>query len=92
MKIAAIFGRKRMKGRDFYDVVYLLSLADFNYEYLEFKLAIKNKDELKSKLLDSIASLDMSMMAKDVLPFLIKPEDQERVLSFKEYIEQRLKG
>jgi hypothetical protein len=29
-------------------------------------------------------------MVKDVLPFLIKKDDQNRVLSFREYIEQRL--
>jgi len=91
MKVAAIFGRKRMKGRDFYDVVFLLGLADFNYDYLDHKLQIKNKTELKNKLFESIADLDMKAMATDVLPFLIKPDDQERVLSFREYIEQRLK-
>lgn len=91
MKVAAIFGRKRMKGRDFYDVVYLLSMTDFNYDYLNFKLGIKNKEELKKKLFESIAELDMNSMVDDVLPFLLKPEDQERILSFREYIEQKLK-
>jgi len=91
MKVAAIFGRKRMKGRDFYDVVYLLGLTDFNYEYLDFKLNIKNKEELKKKLLESIADSDLKVMAKDVLAFLIKPDDQNMVLRFREYIEQRLK-
>jgi len=90
MKVAAIFGRKRMKGRDFYDLVYLLGLGDFNYDYLSFKLNIKNKEELKNKLLDSITDLDMTLMAKDVLPFLFKKDDQERVLNFREYIQQRL--
>ncbi len=91
MKVAAIFGRKRMKGRDFYDVVYLLGLTDFNYTYLEDKLGIKNKEELKDRLLGSIIGLDMSDMAKDVMPFLIKLDDAQRVLNFREYIEQRLR-
>lgn len=90
MKVAAIFGRKRMKGRDFYDLVYLLGLGDFDYAYLSLKLNIKNKSELKERLLSSIADLDMSTMTKDVLPFLLKADDQERVLRFREYIEQRL--
>lgn len=91
MKLAAVFGRKRMKGRDFYDIVYLLGLTDFNYAYLEEKLGIKNKEELKEKLLESIAELDMSEMVRDVMPFLIKPDDARRVLNFKEYIQQKLK-
>ncbi|MFA6171258.1 MAG: nucleotidyl transferase AbiEii/AbiGii toxin family protein [Patescibacteria group bacterium] len=91
MKIGAIFGRKRMKGRDFYDTVYLLSLADFNYDYLEAKLGIKNKDELRRKLLEAITDLDMKVMARDVMPFLVRPDDQQRILSFRQYIEQKLK-
>lgn len=91
MKIGAIFGRKRMKGRDFYDTVYLLGLADFNYDYLEAKLGIKNKEGLKSKLLAFIAGMDMEDMARDVSPFLLNQDDQERILSFQKYIEQRLK-
>lgn len=90
MKVAAIFGRKRMKGRDFYDLSYLLGRGDFNYDYLSQKLDIKNKRELKNRLLESISDLDMNVMAKDVMPFLLKPDDKERVLSFREYIEQKL--
>lgn len=90
MKVAAIFGRKRMKGRDFYDLVCLLGLGDFNYEYLAVKLGIENKNELKDRLLNSIADLDMTVMMRDVLPFLIKKDDQERVLKFREYVEQKL--
>jgi predicted nucleotidyltransferase component of viral defense system len=91
MKVAAIFGRKRMKGRDFYDLVYLLGLADFNYDYLRHKLRIADAKELKKRLLGTIADLDLGVMAEDVRPFLIKPDDREMVLRFWEYIEQRLK-
>ncbi|MBA3047017.1 nucleotidyl transferase AbiEii/AbiGii toxin family protein [Patescibacteria group bacterium] len=89
-KAGAIFGRKRAKGRDFYDMVYLMGMADFNFDYLDFKLGIKNKAQLKKKLLEKASGLNFNELAKDVLPFLIKPDDKERVLSFKEYIEQRL--
>lgn len=91
MKVAAIFGRKRMKGRDFYDLVYLLPTADFNYDYLNFKLGIKNKQELKEKLLLSITDIDLALMVEDVRPFLVKLDDETRILKFREYIEQQLK-
>lgn len=90
MKAAAVFGRKRMKGRDFYDIVYLLGRSDFDYDYLEKKLDIHGKDELREKLLLSVKDLDMSTLLHDVLPFLIRPDDRERVLSFREYITQKL--
>lgn len=32
----------------------------------------------------------MKSLAKDVLPFLINQEDEERIISFREYIEQKL--
>ena len=88
-KLIAILRRKREKGRDFYDVSYLLGITDPDYVFLqkEHKIA---KEELKKNIIQKINKLNMPELAKDVLPFLIKPDDKERVLSFKEYIEQRL--
>jgi len=89
-KVAAIFGRKRQKGRDYFDLVYLMGITDFNFEYLDFKFGIKNKKELKKELLNKVSNFNFEELAKDVMPFLVNPDDQERVLNFKEYIEQRL--
>lgn len=89
-KIGAIFGRKRAKGRDFYDVVYLMGLSDFNFNFLKDKLNISNKKELKQQLLEVTADFDFKKLAQDVAPFLINPDEAERVLSFKEYVEQKL--
>lgn len=89
-KIGAIFGRKRAKGRDFYDVVYLMGMTSFNFDYLDFKFNIKNKQELKKELLNKVSKLNLQDLTEDVLPFLINPDDQNRVLDFKEYMEQEL--
>jgi len=89
-KIIAILERKRAKGRDFYDVSFLLGLGDPNFEYIEKRKGIKRND-LLSALLKRIDELNMPLLVKDVLPFLQKPSDQERILSFREYVEQRLK-
>ena len=51
-----------------------------------FKLGIKNKQELKEKLLSSISDIDLMLMLEDVRSFLIKPDDETRVLKFREYI------
>ena len=81
--------RKREKGRDFYDVSYLLGFTNPDYDFVkkEYKLS---KDELKKEILKKIEKLNMSELALDVEPFLMKPDDKERVLSFKKYIEQKL--
>ncbi len=88
-KILAIIERKREKGRDFYDVSYLLGITKPDYEYLK-----KNRDwrpkDIKEKLLARVAELNMKELSNEVLPFLLKPEDIDRILTFKEYIEQKL--
>lgn len=89
-KIAAILGRKRTKGRDFYDTVYLMGLTDFNYEYLKQKLNISNQQELKKVLLDFCANLNFQELTADVLPFLINQEEKDYILHFQKYIEQKL--
>jgi predicted nucleotidyltransferase component of viral defense system len=86
-KIYAIFNRKTKKGRDFYDTVFLFSLAKPNYEYLKMKLGIENGAGMKEKLLVLSANLDFPSLAKDVEPFLFKSEDSKKVELFQRFIQ-----
>jgi len=85
-KIFAIFNRKVPKGRDFYDAVFLLSKTKPNYDYLQLKLKIKRKEELKEKILTLENKLDFKELAKDVEPFLFNPADSKKVVLFARYI------
>jgi predicted nucleotidyltransferase component of viral defense system len=85
-KIFAIFNRKAMKGRDFFDVVFLFSLTKPNYDYLQLKMDIKNSKKLKEKLLTLDGIVNFEKMASDVKPFLFNSSDAKRVLLFTEYI------
>ncbi len=87
-KIYAAFNRKRAKGRDFFDVVFLLSRTKPNYDYLDKKLGIKNGKELKNKFLTRAEEIDFDQLTKDVEPFLFTPEDSKKLKMFKEYIRQ----
>lgn len=89
-KVAAMLGRKKAKGRDFYDIVYLMGITDFNYEYLKMKLNIKNSKELKGMLLRISLKLDFNALVADVSPFLINQDEKAFVLNFRQYIEQKL--
>jgi len=86
-KIYAAVNRKRVKGRDFYDIVFLLSRTTPNYEYLNAKLDVKNGSDLKKILLSKTASFDFKAMAKDVKPFLTDDGGLKRVELFLPYIE-----
>ncbi|MDD3302226.1 MAG: nucleotidyl transferase AbiEii/AbiGii toxin family protein [Candidatus Gracilibacteria bacterium] len=85
-KIHALIDRKRIKGRDFFDIVYLYKLTNPNFPYLKAKKGIDNEIKLKEKLLEFIEQLNLSEYAEDVKPFLINPDEINRVTTFKEFI------
>jgi len=87
-KICAIFGRKRAKGRDFYDTVFLLGQTKPNYDYLKLKLNINNWNDAKKKLLSETENLDFEDLARDVEQFLFSPSDAKKVTMFRDYIGQ----
>jgi predicted nucleotidyltransferase component of viral defense system len=88
-KITAILERKREKGRDFYDVSYLLGLTDPDYDYIKKNRGWEKK-EVKEKLLLRATEVNLKDLAEDVIPFLLKTDDLDRVVTFKQYIEQKL--
>jgi predicted nucleotidyltransferase component of viral defense system len=86
-KLMTIFGRKREKGRDFYDVSYLYGKTQPNFPYIEKTLSM-TKDEFISKIILRCKTLDFAALAKDVEPFLIQPDQSERVVNFEEFIKK----
>ena len=87
-KIFAIFNRKAMKGRDFYDAVFLFAKTKPNYEYLQLKLDIKDGQQLKMKLLTLDGKIDFTVLATDLEPFLFNADDAKRVTLFMNYIKK----
>lgn len=81
--------RKREKGRDFYDVNFLYGMAQPDFIYLEKNLKIKRK-ELAEKIIKKCEKLDFQLLAKDVEPFLIDPEQSARVSQFLDFIKKKL--
>lgn len=88
-KIVAAFDRKRAKGRDFYDIVFLLSRNTTpDFPYLAATMDIHNVSTLKRHILQRCAPLDFSALANDVEPFLFRSKDKMRVSLFPQCIEQ----
>ena len=88
-KLMAILGRKREKGRDFFDVSYLYGMTQPNFEYMEEMLGI-SKEECITRILARCETLDFSILAKDVEPFLFSPDQADRVVGFKKFIAEKL--
>ncbi len=89
-KFYAIFNRNRSKGRDFYDIVFLLGKVTPNFKYLEQKMGISSSKELKQKIKEVCKNISLTEMAEDVKPFLFNPKDVQKVTLFDRYIEQTL--
>lgn len=88
-KLYAIINRSRNKGRDFYDLIFLMGLEitpDFGY--LEAKMDISDSKELKEAILNKCRQLNMETMAKDVEPFLFEASDTKKVIMFEEAVKQ----
>ena len=86
-KCYAVLNRKRNKGRDFFDLAFLMSLqVKPDMTYLKKKLDVTTADELKIRLLNKCKNLDMKTMAQDVEPFLFIPGDIKKVLYFEELL------
>ncbi len=86
-KIYAALNRKRAKGRDFFDIVFLLPLTPPNYQYLSAKLGIENGKQLKDTLLSKTKNLNFNELAKDAAPFIINGADAKKITMFRAYIE-----
>lgn len=88
-KFYAIINRKRNKGRDFFDLVFLLGQNVIpNYNYLSLKININTAEDLRKLVVEKCSSLDMQEMANDVKPFLFNPKEEKKVALFIEYIKQ----
>ncbi len=87
-KFFAVYNRPRPKGRDFYDITFLLPLTKPNYAYLDQKMGLADPPALKKKLLDICEKIDFEAMVNDVKAFLFDSKDEDRIRLFKDYIRQ----
>jgi predicted nucleotidyltransferase component of viral defense system len=87
-KIYAIFKRKRPMGRDFYDAIFLFAKTKPNLDYLKLKLKVRDRIDLKNKLLSRCKKFNFKQLAKEVEQFLFVPSDSKKVLFFYAFIEK----
>lgn len=84
--MCVIFTRKREKGRDFFDVVYLMSKTKPDFKFLKLKFGIESKKELIKGLKEKSKNLNFKILAKDIESFLFEPNQEDRVLYFRDWL------
>lgn len=89
-KLFCIFNRSRPMGRDFFDVVFLLGKSGINFDYLDQKMSIRSKKELRDRLLLRCAQLDFKLLSKDLAPFVYSKKELNRVLMFPDFVKQEI--
>ncbi len=85
MKITAMLNRQ--KGRDFYDVMFLLSQSKPNYEFLSAKTGISNLQELKDAVERMLQTVDLVKKTKDFEHLLFNKENSKRILRIGEFFQ-----
>ena len=86
MKISALLSRQ--KGRDFYDVMFLLGQTPPDYNYLSEKCGIKNFAELKEKLQQIAKTTNLKLKSQDFEHLLFNKANSGKVLVFGDFIKE----
>ena len=83
MKLSALLTRS--KGRDFYDVMFLLGYTQPSYEFLQKRSGVGTAQELKIAIEDVLKTTDLSIKKKDFEHLLFNKKNSERILRFGEF-------
>lgn len=85
-KISAFLNRKRTKGRDIFDIIYMFSFTRPDYGYLKSTDGIKNDNSLKAILLKKCKMIDLKKLRKEIEIFLMNPKDAKIVEMFPDFV------
>ncbi|GHU68978.1 hypothetical protein FACS189413_07030 [Bacteroidia bacterium] len=80
MKIAAMLSRA--KGRDFYDLMFLLAQTPPDYDFLSKRCGINNLTELKQATTKVLNSIDIKQKQRDFEHLLFNKEHSKKILQF----------
>lgn len=86
MKISALLTRS--KGRDFYDVMFLLNRTAPDYTFLKTKHGITNLLGLKKALLNILDKVNLSNKSKDFEHLVFEKKNSSKILSFSNFIKE----
>jgi predicted nucleotidyltransferase component of viral defense system len=86
MKVAAMLNRQ--KGRDFYDVMFLLGQTSPDYSFLAEKCEISSLKELKQATEKMFITVDLKKKMKDFEHLLFNRDNSKRILRVWDFIRE----
>jgi hypothetical protein len=84
MKTTALLDRA--KGRDFYDLMFLLGQTFPDYDFLVKRRGIGSPEELKTAIFQVLERTNLNVKMKDFEHLLFNKNNSSRILRFNEYI------
>lgn len=85
MKIAAMLNRA--KGRDFYDLMFLLAQSKPDYKFLSQRCGVDNLKEFKQVTAELLKTVDLKKKQKDFEHLLFNKVNSEKILRFGEFVD-----
>jgi predicted nucleotidyltransferase component of viral defense system len=86
MKVSAMLNRQ--KGRDFYDVMSLISQTGPDYSFLAERCGISNLEELKKSVEKMLKTIDLKKKMKDFEHLLFNKDNSKRILCIGDFIRE----
>ncbi len=84
MKIAATLAR--FKGRDFYDLMFLLAQTKPDYDFLSKRCGFNDLQEFKQATTELLKTVDLKKKQKDFEHLLFNKQNSEKILRFEDFI------
>jgi len=89
-KLWTITQRPRFKGRDFFDIMFLLQTTKPDLKFLQTKFGNKNLNLILDEILGEIKDANYDQLVNDVQKFVLNPTDAEKIKMFPQFLRQEL--
>lgn len=85
MKVSAFLNRA--KGRDIYDLMFLLGQTKPNIGYLDQKLSLKTEGEVWAAIKEKLSEINVEHKSKDFTHLLFNKSSSNKIFLFSEMVE-----
>ncbi|MBU0978375.1 MAG: nucleotidyl transferase AbiEii/AbiGii toxin family protein [Patescibacteria group bacterium] len=89
-KLWTITQRPRFKGRDFFDIMFLLQSTQPDETFLKTKFNQKEITNIVNEILSHLKSVNWKNIVEDIKPFLHNPDDADKIHLFPDFLKQKL--